>query len=283
MSKLVWVCLVVAVVLGWVVVAACGGEGISDPSGIVFPQGEYVGDIDQIGFNEPSGITFDAKRGTLFAVGDEGDICEIARDGKLVKQAHLMDADFEGITLDPSTGLLYVVVEGEEKILEVDPEGFKVLRQFPVDRTFNGMELLKAGGQGVEAITFVPEASHPQGGTFYLANQGFTFELDKDPSVIVEVVVPIKQALEGGSTGKIIRAFSIGVVDIADMHYDMTSDHIYAISDATNTFWEITRSGDTVRGYAFPGDNQEGITVDGEGWMYVAQDSGGIIKFKWTR
>ena len=35
--------------------------------------------------------------------------------------------------------------------------------------------------------------------------------------------------------------------------------------------------------YAFPGANQEGIAVDGEGFLYVAQDSGGIIKLKWHR
>lgn len=38
-----------------------------------------------------------------------------------------------------------------------------------------------------------------------------------------------------------------------------------------------------LRELAFPGDNQEGITVDDAGFMYVAQDSGGIIRLKWLR
>ena len=35
--------------------------------------------------------------------------------------------------------------------------------------------------------------------------------------------------------------------------------------------------------YAFPGDNQEGIAVDPAGFVYYAQDSGGIIKMKWLK
>ena len=74
------------------------------------------------------------------------------------------------------------------------------------------------------------------------------------------------------------RSFSIGVIDLAGSHYDRASDLMYIISDATNTFFEITRTGKVLRAYAFPGDNQEGIAVDDEGFVYIAQDSGGIIK-----
>ena len=48
-------------------------------------------------------------------------------------------------------------------------------------------------------------------------------------------------------------------------------------------FFEITRVGEILSAYAFPGNDQEGITVDGEGFLYIAQDSGGIIKLKWDR
>ena len=106
---------------------------------------EWIGAIDQVNFNEPSGIVFHPQRKTLFIVGDEGDICEIQRDGTLVKQKRLLHADFEGITCDPSTGLLYIAIEGEEKIIEVDPDDFRVLREFAVNRTFQGKWVLKAG------------------------------------------------------------------------------------------------------------------------------------------
>ena len=253
-----------------------------DPLDILFLH-QWVGNIDQVHFNEPSGIVFHPGRGTLFVVGDEGDICEIREDGALIKQKRIRHADFEGITCDPSTGLLYIAVEGEEKIVEIDPEDFGVLREFAIERTFQGSVVLKSGGQGIETISFVPDPNHPEGGTFYVANQGFDLKDKEDPSAIFEVEAPLKSGPGGDLTAKILRSFSIGVVDLSGSHYDKASDLIYVISDATNTFFEITRTGKVLRAYAFPGDNQEGIAVDDKGFVYIAQDSGGIIKVKWDK
>jgi len=244
---------------------------------------EYVGDIDQIGFNEPSGIVYHTGRGTLFVVGDAGDLCEIKTDGALVKQAHIRDADFEGVTFDPATGLLYVAIEGEEQILEVDPDTLAVLREFPIDRQLEGVEILKSGGQGLEGITFVPDPSHPEGGTFFVSNQGFEFSPAADPSVIVQVVAPLKTGSERVMPARIVRALHVGVIDIAGFHYDAASGHIYIVSDSTNTLFEIAMDGEVLRGWAFPGDNQEGIAMDPQGFIYIAQDSGGILKLEWNR
>lgn len=254
-----------------------------DPRAIVFPQGEWVGDIDQVGFNEPSGIVFHPTRGTLFVVGDEGDICEIETDGKPVKQAHIRDADFEGVTCDPATGLIYVVIEGEERILEVQPDDLTVVREFAIERTFRGQTLLKPGGQGVEAITFRPDANHPHGGTFYIANQSFDADSEEDPSVICEVEVPLRASGPTPTTAKIVRRFSLGIADFAALHYDAKSDHLYVVSDTSNMLIEVTCTGDVVAFWAFPGDNQEGLAVDPQGFVYIAQDSGGIIKFEWAK
>lgn len=253
-----------------------------EPLSILFPY-QWVGNIDQANFTEPSGIVFHPQRGTLFVVGDEGDICEIQKDGTVVKQKRVRHVDFEGITSDPSTGLLYIALEGEEKIIEIDPEDFRVLREFAIERTFQGAVVLKAGGSGIEALTFVPDLNHPEGGTFYVANQGFELDDKEDPPAIFEVDVPLRSGSAGDTIAKIIRYFSIGVIDLSGLHYDRVSDRLYVISDATNIFFEITRTGKVMKSYAFPGDNQEGITVDEEGFLYITQDSGGIIKVKWNR
>jgi uncharacterized protein YjiK len=237
--------------------------------------------IDQIYFNEPSGIVFHAKRGTLFVVGDEGDICEIQTDGTLVKQKRILNADFEGVTYIPLTGLLYVAVEGEEKILEIDPEDFRVIREFYIERMFKGHTLLKPGGNGIEAITFVPDPNHPEGGTFYLTNQSFDLEDQKDPSIIFEAEVPLTNSVTGNLTVKILRYFSMGVGDLSGLYYDQASEHLYVISAMMDTFFEITKTGKVLKTFPLPGKDQEGITLDEAGFVYIAQDSGGIMKFGW--
>lgn len=245
----------------------------------VFPH-ERVGNIDQIRFNEPSGICFHTKRGTLFVVGDAGEVCEIETDGKLVKQKWIRRADFEGITHDPGTGLLYIAVEGAERIIEMDPETFTTLREFQVPRKVGERTLLKAGGQGIEAITFVPDPRHPEGGTFYVANQCFQLDNTDDVSVLLELEVPLKS--EAGEV-KVLRCFEPRIIDLSGLYYDASSDHLFVLSDATDAIMEYSRDHRLLHTWAFPGDNQEGITVDADGFLYIAQDSGGIIKLKWLR
>ena len=278
------VCRILVVLTTVVFVLALGGCGRTvGPEevslDIVFPN-KWAGDIDKAKFNEPSGICWHGGRGTLFVVGDEGDICEIKTDGTLVKQKHIRDADFEGVTHDPSSGLLYVAVEEEEAIIEVDPETFEVLREFSIPRQFGGKTLMRAGAEGIEAITFIPDAGHAQGGVFYVANQSFVLSNDEDISALFVVEVPLRS--KKGEV-KITGYFEPGVIDLSGLYYDSAADRIYVVSDASNTILEYSRDHELLSIQAFPGDNQEGITVDSDGYIYIAQDTGGILKLKWLR
>lgn len=246
---------------------------------IVFPN-RWVGNIDKADFIEPSGICWHSRRGTLFVVGDQGGICEIETDGTLVKQKQIRDADFEGITHDPTTGRLYVAVETPESVIEIDPETFEVLRLFSIPRKYTGKTVMKKGGQGIEGIAFVPDDGHPQGGVFYITNQVFELDDDKDISAIFEVELPLRT--DAGEP-RILGYLAPGIIDLSGLYHDPESGHLFAVSDATNVLLEYSREHALVKAYAFPGDNQEGITVDDEGFIYIAQDSGGILKLEWLR
>jgi len=246
---------------------------------IVFPN-EWVGEIEKGEVNEPSGICWHASRRTLFVVGDEGDIYELTADGALVKKKRIQPADFEGVTYDPATGLLYVVIEEEEAILEIDPETFEVLREFTLPREFQGRTLLRAGGEGVEALTFLPDPVHPEGGVFYVGNQAFTLSDEQDISAVFLMELPLRTRV---GEPRITGYFSPGIIDLSGLYYDPATDRILLISDATNLLLEYSRDHRLLSVYAFPGDNQEGVTVDPDGYVYIAQDSGGIVKLKWLR
>ena len=68
--------------------------------------------------------------------------------------------------------------------------------------------------------------------------------------------------------------------DPSAMYYDSETGLLNVVSDADNILVEITLEGKLINEYAFLGDNQEGIAWDEEGYLYIAQDSGGIIKVK---
>ena len=275
--------LCVAFMAFWSTIAVTGCRSEAGPEqilrSVVFPH-EWVGDIDKIGFNEPSGICWHSQRRTLFVAGDEGDLCEIGPDGTVIKQKHIRAADFEGVTSDPATGLLYVAIEEEESVLEIDPETFGVLREFSLPRNFRGKTLLRAGGEGIEGITFVPDSHHAEGGVFYVANQAFTLSDEQDISAVFQVELPLRTRM---GEARITGYFVPGIIDLSGLHYDPIADRILVISDATNLILQYSRDHHLLSVQAFPGDNQEGITVDSDGFLYIAQDSGGILKLKWLR
>lgn len=248
-----------------------------EPAALVLPY-EWMGNIEESGFNEPSGLTYHPGPGTLFMVGDEGDIAELGTDGKILRQKALQAGrDLEGITLGPKAERLYVAVEGEEKILEVDPETFAVLREYEIPRFRGREEVFKEGGQGIEAICFVPDPGHPRGGTFFVANQSFTMEPGEERSLIVELELPPPG---GGGRCRILNRFSPGVIDVAALHYHAGRGHLFAVSDAHNLLMEFTLDGRPVGSWSFTAANQEGLAMDEEGLFYIAQDHGGVIKIR---
>lgn len=237
----------------------------------------YGGDIDRQQLREPSGICYHAERNTLFVVSDEGEVAEITKNGTPVAN-YMVKGDLEAITVVPETGLLYIAVEGVDVILEFDPERGEVLRRFPINREFKGdpnflQKQVNKHDNGIESLAFVPNPEHTEGGTFYVGNQW-------DPAVIMEVLVPLKSSRAAEAEAKIIRVLSFRMDDPAAMYYDPVTKRLNIMSDADNILVEVTLDGKMVKQYAFLGDEQEGLCRDDEGYLYIAQDSGGIIKVK---
>lgn len=237
----------------------------------------YGGDIDKQAIEEPSGIVFHPLRKTLFVVSDEGHLAEIGRDGQALANYDI-PGDLEGLTVDPSTGLVYVLIEGEETILEFDPEAGREIRRFAISREFQGdknflQKQTDAFDNGCESIAFVPSSDHKDGGYFVVANQW-------DPPMLLVLDVPLKSSTEASAEARITKVLPFSLDDPAGMYYDSETGLLNVVSDADNILVELTLDGKIAREYAFLGDNQEGITRDDEGYLYIAQDSGGILKVK---
>ena len=64
------------------------------------------------------------------------------------------------------------------------------------------------------------------------------------------------------------------------MFFDPKTGLLNVVDDADNIFVELTVDGKLVKEYAFLGNEQEGIAWDEDGFLYIAQDSGGIIRVK---
>lgn len=255
---------------------------LGNPPAIAFPcewpgSPGFSGNIDTQGIIDPSGICFYPPAGTLFIVSDEGELYEIRTDGTPLSYMKI-PGDLEEITLDPQTGLLYIAVEGEDVILEFDPEKREIPRRFHIDHEYQGnSHFLKRNADrydnGIESLAFVPDAHHPEGGTFFAGNQ-------EDPPCIFELSVPLRSSRGPVAEARILRVLPTRLRDPGAMLYDPETRLLNVVSDSDNILLEITLDGKVVREFAFPGNSQEGIAADDEGFIYIAQDSGGIIKLK---
>ena len=221
-------------------------------------------------FDEPSGLVFHPGRGTLFLVGDQGYVAEVGLDGTLLRQTHI-GGDLEGITSDPTTGHLYVVREGHEVIFELDAETFRMRRGFPIDRSFDGdANFLRRGGDGIEGLTFVPDAADPNGGRFFAVNQF-------DPAMLLEIAVPLAKSDGRFGTARIVGATSVGWGPLSGVTYAPALDAFVIVSALWHRAAVVRLGGGAVRWVRVPGIMPEGLDWMPGGRIAIAQDIGGVV------
>ena len=265
--------------------AGCGPQHCyKSPAHCVAFSYQWQGNIDETDFNEPSGAVMHPERGTLFIVGDEGDIAEFETDGTVVQNKTLRDgADFEGITAHPGTGRLYVAEEGAERIHEVTPESLAVRRTFQIERTYEGQMRMHPDGNGIEGITFLHRPDHPEGGVFIVAHQSFTLDNPEEPSALFRVEAPLRSSRAKQADARIVDMQPMPIIDMSALHYDERRDVIHALSDSHNIILTVDHNGVVTKARAFPGNDQEGLAVTENDAIFIAQDSGGVLEVQWLR
>ncbi|NIN37066.1 MAG: hypothetical protein GTO60_19020, partial [Gammaproteobacteria bacterium] len=64
------------------------------------------------------------------------------------------------------------------------------------------------------------------------------------------------------------------------IHYTPSSRRLLIISDANNLLLDVSLTGQVLETYLLPGKKQEGITIDEDGFLYIAQDTDeALLKF----
>ncbi|MCD6119150.1 SdiA-regulated domain-containing protein [bacterium] len=252
---------------------------------------KFVGALALEEVPEPSGIAYHTGRDSFFVVDDgaRGRPCALY-EFKLVKVEHpeygeMTDAeivgkleigrDLEGVCINSTNELVYLVDEANEKIYEIAPDGPTHLRTFRVILSSISTVTIEKGGNGFEGITFRPMKGMPLGGVYYLANQD-------DPTCVVKVVLPEKGCETGTEPPKIKiqQMFKGEQINLGDLMYYEESGKLW-LSHAWQNLLEIIDpdSGETLRWELMPGCAQEGITIDGEGRLWIAQDVGGVAVY----
>ncbi len=203
---------------------------------------------------EPSGLAWHSRLGTLFVVGDSGNITEMTSTGAILHNWYYGSAfDLEGITVaNPSSNYIYVGREDNRTIYEFDLNTWAM--------TGKSWDLSSwmpdISGQGLEALTFVPNNDHPysnsaSGGLFYTGHQGdgkiYVFDINLSVSNSV------------GFIGNIIP--QAGTTDLSGLDYEPSTQILYAIFDSSDLLLEMQANGTVLNSYNMPGSAQEGVAV----------------------
>jgi len=219
---------------------------------------------------EPSGITWNPLSENLFLVSDEGIITQMSPDGSNVTNWSL-SGDYEGITIaDPTSNFVYVGVEKPDAILEFNIATGQITRSFDLTAWMTSSD----DNLGLEALTFVPDATHNEGGLFYAGLQEtgevFVFEL------------PIQSSSTDQTVTHVLTFTPVsGRNQISDLFYNPNDNKLYALFHSTMT--ELGTDGTFIADWSVPGTRQEGLAMDDQTCrVFVAQDSGEVYVYDFS-
>lgn len=234
---------------------------------------EKIFEINVPGWFEPSGVTY--SDGDIFVIDDNGYLL-IERDikkrillGNFKEKSKIYeiqkDKDLEGATF--GNGKLYIVKEGKDRILEIGGD-IRIKDEYKVEREYLGEKITTKKGNGLEGIVFYKSDN----GTpyFFVANQSDHLT-GIDRSVIMLVKLKRKKAV-------IQNVFNMPITDISGMTFK--KDYLYIISDNNDMLYIYHVNKDNLEfkmRYKLPGKDQEGIALDDEDNIIIADDSGKIL------
>lgn len=219
---------------------------------------------------EPSDLVWHPRLQRLYGVSDgstqvSSALFSMTSSGSAFSSTPV-SGDLEGICLaDPASDFLYIGLEQPNAITEFDLASSTVTRTFSLSPWMTG-----APTQGLEALTFVPDAQHPEGGLFYAGLQ--------ENGTIYRFSLPILTSATSTSVSFVDSFRPVVRSDLSGLHYDRDRDVLFAIYDTGNVIRAMRPDGTLIQEWALPGSAQEGIALAGN-VLFIAEDSGAVVRY----
>jgi uncharacterized protein YjiK len=244
-----------------------GGAAGKGAGAGVLGKPEFLADA---GVREPSGVAYDVRRGCLFVVGDEGSLAALDRNGSR-RQAMPAPVQVEDVAVLPDGSLLLVRELGGELIL-VDAETGREKRRWRLDTpALLGRKRHLHANAGFEGLALRPDTKRPGAGVLYLVHQ-------RSPAAIVGVRFD-PEAPSGALGGEAVvaRWDMDHEGDLTAATYVPSLDRILVIADARDRLLVLDLDGKIQASIALPGVQQEGLSLDDTGTLWVADDRAGRL------
>jgi uncharacterized protein YjiK len=259
------------------VIGGLGGCGLGSTGDVTLEglvQTPWSESQEVVYFAAVSSIVYHPERGTFFVVGDEGDIGEVSLGGQILNRVVIGEVDFEGITITPSNGLLYVLAEAQLQVFVIQPDTLDVASVFSLAGLLQTSEAIPEGSLSLEGIAFLPDENDRQGGVFYVSQKNAGAGSPAAPAGLIVLELPV---LHPGDPA--VRDFlPVDILGISDLLLEPGGSTLLAVSSRTHSLHRLALDGTALEVFPLPGDKQEGIALAPDGSLYIAQDFGAIIK-----
>ncbi|MEZ5976850.1 MAG: hypothetical protein R3F34_01340 [Planctomycetota bacterium] len=214
--------------------------------------------------SEASGIAWHEGREQWIVVGDEGLLAALSPGGAVLTQWSV-PGDLEAVCVaDPNRDRVYLAREQPDAVLEFDLVTGTVLRVFDVSAWFPG-----PSNDGVEALTFVPDANDPEGGLFWAGSS-----LD---GTVHRFRLPI---LSSATSNQVLHVDSFvpsSSKELRGLDADPVAGVVYALYSDPPAVRVLGPSGNTLANWPVPaapgGARAEGVGVRGCE-LALAEDAG---------
>jgi len=217
------------------------------------------------GVKEPSGIAFYPPTGHLFVVGDEGLIAELDGNGKLLKTTKI-EAQIEDVAVHTPSGALILVSESRSELILYDSASGQERKRWPLDLDAMLGTTVTDRNQGFEGLAFRPDPSQLGGGVFYLTHQ-------RSPSMVIGLVFDPSAPVRRLGADAVVSRWSLSYEDLTAVAWAEPLGRLLVLADAKDRLLVIRPEDGAVESeIPIPGRQQEGLTLDGSGALWIADD-----------
>jgi uncharacterized protein YjiK len=223
------------------------------------------------GLVEASGIAWHPALKRFFAVGDRGTLAELAADGS-VQQLRRVRGNLEDVTVHLPSGRLVLLAEKKGELVVWDPRKEKETARFPLDVAALLDREPADRNQGFEGIGFRAEPGLPGGGTFYLVHQR------KPARLIALSFDPLAPPRPLGAADVHARHALKPYEDLTAVTWSDALASLLVVADSEDRLLLVSPAGTIRAAVALPGDRQEGIALDPEGALWIADDRQGLFR-----
>jgi uncharacterized protein YjiK len=225
------------------------------------------GEPTQSGVREPSGVAYSPKAGRLFVVGDEGMLAELDATGKVLRSSAL-GGNLEDVAVLP-TGQLLVLVENSAELVLYDPAAGKEAGRWRLETAELLGEPPRDKANGFEGLAYRDDPG--KGGLLYLVHQ-------RAPALVVSLAWDPKSSQPLGASAVRARHRLQGHEDLTAATYVPSLKRLLVIAEKADRLLIVRDDGRVEAEAPLPGQQQEGLCLDGTGALWIADDRAGMLR-----